>query len=88
MLSDDDTILFGAIPCSEDDADGDIAELKSELNLPDGWIRYDSENERIEMPLTVAEEIADLLSVPVQMVEIHPTFDRMEVGLVNLNNHR
>ena len=88
VLSDDDTILFGAIPCLENDADEDIAELKSELNLPDGWIRYDSENERIEMPLSVAEEIADLLSVPVQMVEIHPTFDRMEVGLVNLNNHR
>lgn len=88
VLSDDDTILFGAIPCKIEDSADDMAELKSELDLPSGWIRYDAQNERIELPLSVAEEISEFLSVPVQMVEIHPTFERMEVGLVNLNEHR
>ena len=38
------------------------------------------------MPLSVAEELAELLSVSVQMVEVHPTHDRLEVSVVHLNN--
>ena len=88
VLSDDDTILFGAIPCSQKDSEADLEELKRELELPNGWINYDLDNERIELPLSVAEEIADMVEVPVQMIEIHPTYDRLEVGLVHLNEHR
>ena len=55
VLSDDDTILFGAIPCSEQDSAADLEELKRELELPNGWIKYDLDNE-IELPLSVAEE--------------------------------
>jgi len=44
--------------------------------------------QRIELPLSAAEEIAPHLEVPVMMVEIHPTHDRLEVGLVHLNENR
>jgi pyruvate formate-lyase activating enzyme-like uncharacterized protein len=88
VLSDDDTIIFGAIPTSLEDAQDDIEELKLELELDDGWIRFDAQNQRIEMPLSVAEEIAELLEVPVMLVEVHPTHDRLEVGIIHLNSHR
>ena len=88
ILSDDDTILFGAIPCNLEDAADDIKELSETLGLVDGWIRYDASAQRIEMPLSAAEYIARYLNVPVQMVEIHPTHERLEVGIVHLNNVR
>ena len=58
------------------------------LEIDEGWIRFDAPNERIEIPLSIAEDLAEILSVPVQMVEVHPTHERLEVGIVNLNNHR
>ena len=88
ILSDDDTILFGAIPCSLEDASDDVKELSETLGLVEGWIRYDASTQRIEMPLSAAEEIAGHLSVPVQMIEVHPTHERLEVGVVNLNDIR
>ena len=88
VLSDDDTILFGAIPTPLADASDDLAELKSNLNIADGWMRYDGASQRIELPLSLAEELAPHLSVPVMLVEVHPTHERLEVGLVHLNDHR
>ena len=88
VLSNDDTILFGAVPTLLADAPDDVAELKQELGVADGWIRYDAHHERIELPLSLAEELADMLEVPVYLVEVHPTHDRLEVGLVHLNEHR
>jgi pyruvate formate-lyase activating enzyme-like uncharacterized protein len=88
VLSDDDTILFGAIPAQLQDANDDISELKQELGIADGWIRYDGATQRIELPLTLAEELAEVLEVPVMLVEVHPTHERLEVGLVHLNQHR
>lgn len=88
VLSEDDTIVFGAIPCTLEDAADDVAELKQELGLLDGWIRYDGPSQRIEIPLSAAEELAPHLNVPVFMVEIHPTHERLEVGLVHLNDIR
>ena len=88
VLSDDDTILFGAIPTEEVDARDDIEELSSQLELSDGWIRYDSAARRIEMPLSAAEAIADFVGVQVQLVEVHPTHERLEVSVVNLNENR
>jgi len=88
VLSDDDTILFGAIPTPLADASDDLAELKSTLNITDGWMRYDGSSQRIELPLSLAEELAPHLSVPVMLVEVHPTHERLEVGLVHLNDHR
>mgnify|MGYP001173600912 FL=1 len=88
ILSDDDTILFGAIPCSLEDASDDVKELSDTLGLIDGWIRYDASTQRIEFPLSAAEEIAEHLNVPVIMIEVHPTHERLEVGSVHLNDAR
>ncbi len=88
VLSDDDTILFGAIPTPLEDASDDLAELKSTLSIADGWMRYDGASQRIELPLSLAEELAPHLNVPVMLVEVHPTHERLEVGLVHLNDHR
>ncbi len=88
ILSDDDTILFGAIPCELEDAADDIKELSEALGLIDGWIRYDAPTRRIEIPLSAAEDVAEHLNVPVQLVEVHPTHERLEVGIVHLNDLR
>ena len=88
VLSDDDTILFGAIPTSLEDATGDLNELQQELGVAPGWIRYDASSERIELPLSLAEDLAEVLEVPVLLVEVHPTHERLEVGIVHLNEHR
>ena len=88
VLSEDDTILFGAIPTSLENASDDILELQQTLDLPDGWIRYNAKMLRIELPLEVATLIADEVDVCVQMVEVHPTYDRLEVSLVHLNEYR
>ena len=84
-LSEDDTILFGAIPTEANDARDDMMELQETLQISSSWLRYDATARRIEMPLSVAEELAVLLSVPVQMVEVHPTHERLEVSVVHLN---
>ena len=88
VLSEDDTILFGAIPCSLEDAADDMNELTEYLQLHENWIRFDGSTRRIEIPLSAAEDIASQLTVPVLMVEVHPTHERLEVGVVNLNHHR
>tara|TARA_B100000925_G_scaffold275500_1_gene241846 strand:- start:2612 stop:3697 length:1086 start_codon:yes stop_codon:yes gene_type:complete len=88
VLSEDDTILFGAIPTDENDARDDMAELSDQLELSDGWIRYDSTARRIELPLSAAEDIADMVKVQVQLIEVHPTHERLEVSVVNLNEQR
>ena len=88
VLSDDDTIMFGAIPTSLEDANDDVDELRQELGIAEGWIRYDAQHQRIELPLSLAEELADAVSVPVHLIEVHPTHDRLEVGMVHLNAHR
>ena len=88
MLSDDDTIVFGAILTTAEHAADEFAELQSELNLADGWIRYEDATNRIEIPLSLAESLAEHLEVAVVMVEVHPTHDRLEVGMIHLNAHR
>ena len=86
ILSEDDTILFGAIPTEPEDARDDMMELQEALQISPSWLRYDATNRRIELPLSVAEELAEVLSIPVQMVEVHPTHDRLEVSVVHLND--
>ena len=88
VLSDDDTILFGSIPTKLEDASDDVAELLAEFGVAKGWIRYNAEHERIELPLSLAEELAEVVSIPVHLIEVHPTHDRLEVGMVHLNAHR
>ena len=88
VLSEDDTLLFGAIPCPPEHAEEDLAELREVLDLPEAWARYDPAHQRIEFPLAAAEAIAEGMEVPVVAMEVHPTHDRLEVGLVHLNDHR
>jgi len=85
-LTEDDTILFGAIPTSIEDAHDDLEEIKTMCELTDGWIRYDAKEGRIEIPVALAEELAEILEVPVQVIEVHPTHERLEVSLVHLNS--
>jgi pyruvate formate-lyase activating enzyme-like uncharacterized protein len=63
-----------------------MLELQETLQISSAWLRYDATARRIEMPLSVAEEIAEVLSVPVQMIEVHPTHERLEVSSVLLNS--
>ena len=56
--------------------------------MADGWMRYDAGHQRIELPLSLAEDLAEVLEVPVMLVEVHPTHERLEVGVVHLNDHR
>ena len=88
MLSDDDTIVFGAVLTTAEHGEDEFAELQGELNLTDGWIRYNDTAQRIEIPLSLAENLAEHLEVAVVMVEVHPTHNRLEVGMVHLNAHR
>ena len=62
-----------------------MMELQETLEISPSWLRYDANAHRIEMPLSVAEDLAEVLSVPVQMVEVHPTHERLEVSVVHLN---
>ena len=63
-------------------------ELRTELGMAEGWMRYDAVHQRIELPLSLAEDLADVVDVPVLLVEVHPTHERLEVGVVHLNEHR
>ena len=71
-----------------EDASDDVTELKEFLGLNDGWIRYNGQNQQIEFPLSAAEDIAAVVDVPVMMIEVHPTHERLEVGSVYLNQNR
>ena len=43
---------------------------------------------RLEIPLMLAEGIADEVDAPVAMIEVHPTHVRLEVGVIWLNDVR
>ena len=87
-LTDDGTLLFGAIYCSTDDASEYMDEIMQECELPRSFLHFDEEQLRIEIPLLLAEEIAEEVDSPVALVEVHPTHERMEMTLVWLNEHR
>ena len=65
-----------------------MQEIVSEFDLPEAWMRWDEQNGRLEVPLLLAEEIADEIITPAALVEVHPTHERLEVSLVWLNDHR
>jgi pyruvate formate-lyase activating enzyme-like uncharacterized protein len=88
QMTEDGTMVFGAIWCSDDDAIDWSAEIQSQTGIPEQFIFHDETLGRLEIPLTLAEEIADVIDAPVAMVEIHPTHERLEVGVVWLNDLR
>jgi hypothetical protein len=87
-LTEDSTLMFGAVYATEGDQESWIEEIAEQTNLPRRFMLWDSDNQRIELPLVVAESIAEHVDAPVAMVEVTPTFERMEVTVVWLNDNR
>ena len=86
ILSEDGTLVFGAIEADSSSKDEWLDEIVEMTGLPRRFLQWDPENNRIELPLVVAEEIADDVEAPVFMVEVLPTHERVEVTAVHLNN--
>ena len=87
-LTEDSTLMFGAVYATEEDQESWIEEIAEQTDLPLRFMLWDSDNQRIELPLVVAETIAEHADAPVAMVEVTPTFERMEVTVVWLNDSR
>ena len=85
VLTEDGTLIFGAIDADSDSKDDWMDELVDATGLPRRFLLWDEQNERIEMPLVVAEDIAEEIEDPVFMVEVLPTHERLEVTMVHLN---
>jgi pyruvate formate-lyase activating enzyme-like uncharacterized protein len=85
VLTEDGTLIFGAIDADSNSKDDWMDELVDETGLPRRFLLWDEQNERIEMPLVVAEDIAGEIEDPVFMVEVLPTHERLEVTMVRLN---
>ena len=85
-LTEDSTLMFGAVYATEEDQESWIEEIAEQTDLPLRFMVWDSDNQRIELPLVVAETIAEHVDAPVAMVEVTPTFERMEVTVGWLNN--
>jgi pyruvate formate-lyase activating enzyme-like uncharacterized protein len=85
ILTEDGTLLFGAVDCSLEDSEEWIEEIHTETGLPRRFMLYDTENERIELPLSMAEELVGEIEAPISLVEVHPTHERLEMTVVYLN---
>ncbi|MEK9806317.1 MAG: radical SAM protein, partial [Euryarchaeota archaeon] len=79
ILTEDGTLLFGAVDCSLEDSEDWIEEIHTETGLPRRFMMYDSQNERIELPLSMAEELVGEIEAPISLVEVHPTHERLEM---------
>jgi hypothetical protein len=80
--------VFGAIYCQDGDSDDFLEELVETCDIPEQFLYHDADNGRIEVPLLLAEGIADEIAAPAAMIEVHPTYERLEVSLIWLNEHR
>tara|TARA_Y100000768_G_scaffold302472_1_gene236358 strand:+ start:64 stop:1080 length:1017 start_codon:yes stop_codon:yes gene_type:complete len=85
-LTDDGTLIFGAVHSSPSEQSDWIDEITKETGLPSRFLYWDEKNSRIEMPLVVAEDIAEMVESEVSMIEVTPTFERMELTVVILNS--
>ena len=85
VLTEDGTLIFGAIDADAESKEEWMNELVNETGLPRRFLLWDEQNGRIEMPLVVAEDIAEEIDEPVFMVEVLPTHERLEVTMVLLN---
>jgi hypothetical protein len=88
VMSEDDTLMFGAMYCPQEHGQDDMQELVEVLNIDSSWLRWDESCARIEMPIIIAEELAEKLATPFAVVEVHPTHERLEVSLTWLNQYR
>ncbi|MBJ08359.1 MAG: hypothetical protein CMB60_04875 [Euryarchaeota archaeon] len=85
LLTEDGTLIFGAIDADAESKEEWMDEIVNETGLPRRFLLWDEQNSRIEMPLVVAEDIAGEIDEPVFMVEVLPTHERLEVTMVLLN---
>ena len=85
VLTEDGTLIFGAIDADAESKEDWMDELVNETGLPRRFLLWDEKNARIEMPLVIAEDIAEQIDEPVFMVEVLPTHERLEVTMVLLN---
>ena len=85
VLTEDGTLIFGAIDADAESKEDWMDELVNETGLPRSFLLWDDKNGRIEMPLVIAEDIAEQIEEPVFMVEVLPTHERLEVTMVLLN---
>ena len=85
ILTEDGTRLFGAIECDEEASTDWMEEIHTETGLPRRFMLYDNENQRIELPLSMAEELVGEIDAPISLVEVHPTHERLEMTVVYLN---
>lgn len=87
QLTEDGTLTFGAVYCAPEDVTAWMAEISAQTGLPPRFMLHDGV-QRIEVPVALAEGIAEMVDAPVAVVEVHPTHERLETGLVWLNAHR
>ncbi|MFA4646826.1 radical SAM protein [Pyrococcus kukulkanii] len=84
-ITEDGTLRFGI---AEYEDLGELYELLvEEAGVPEEWLYINWEKRRIEMPVEVAEELADAIEGDVRfyIVEEYPTWDRVEVERIPLN---
>ena len=86
ILTNDGSLVFGAVEADEGTADDWMNEISRITGLPPRFMLWDRSTNRIEIPLSVAEAIAEEASAPVSMVEVLPTHERLEVTMVRLNS--
>ncbi|MED5485869.1 MAG: hypothetical protein VYE59_04560, partial [Candidatus Thermoplasmatota archaeon] len=65
-----------------------IDELINEFRVDNRWINWNEKEKRIELPISLIDDICDEISLPCAQIEIHPTHERLEVGLIWLNEYR
>ena len=87
VLTDDGTLIFGAIDSEDVSKDQWMDEIVDETGLPRRFLLWDEKNSRIEMPLIVAEGIAGDIDEPIFMIEVLPTHERLEVTMVRINGN-
>jgi hypothetical protein len=85
ILTEDGTLVFGVIDCVPEDAEGWLEEIHEQTSLPRRFMYFDEDNGRIELPLVMAEELAEVIDEPIALVEVQPTHERMEMTVVYLN---
>ena len=82
------TELASGLNYWDEDAADWMAEISTMTGVPPQFMHHDDVLGRIEVPLLLAEGIADEIDAPIALVEVHPTHERLEMSLVWLGDAR